>query len=84
MYSVILDSRLDFEIKEGYAIIFEFAKEDIIKTWPKLQVPPTVESKVTSMQTEKIRTAVLLVPRLWLTLLIAASISSCSYTTSKG
>ncbi|KAJ3494730.1 hypothetical protein NLG97_g3891 [Lecanicillium saksenae] len=37
---VILDARVDYEIKDGYAITFEFATDHIINgTWPKLQIP---------------------------------------------
>lgn len=55
MRSVILDSRVDYEMKKGYAITFEFATDDIIENWPKMKVPAKLGQKVASMQTETIR-----------------------------
>ncbi|RTE71387.1 hypothetical protein BHE90_014214 [Fusarium euwallaceae] len=52
---VILDSRVDYEMTEGYAITFEFATDDIIENWPKLEVPAKLGQKVASMQSETIR-----------------------------
>lgn len=56
LYSVILDSRVDYELKKGYAITLEFATDDIIQTtWPKLKVPATLEQEVVRMQSETIK-----------------------------
>lgn len=40
---------------EGYAITFEFAKEDITKNWPRLKVPASLEQKLVRMQSRTIR-----------------------------
>ena len=42
-------------MKEGYAITFEFATDEIIKDWPKLKVPEELEQKIASMQSDTIR-----------------------------
>lgn len=55
MCRVILDARVDYEMKEGYAITFEFATDDIINDWSKMVVPPKLGQKVARMQTEMIR-----------------------------
>ena len=55
MCRVILDSRVDYEMKEGYAITFEFATDDIIKNWSKMRVPAKLGQKVAGMQSEMIR-----------------------------
>lgn len=52
---VILDSRVDYEMKEGYVITFVFATDDIIENWSKMKVPAKLEQKVASMQSEIIR-----------------------------
>ena len=54
MCRVILDARVDYEMKEGYAITFEFATDSIIKNWPKMMVPTKLVQKVAGMQTEMI------------------------------
>ncbi len=54
MYRVILDSRVDYEMKEGYAITFEFATDDIIETWSKMKVPAKLGQKMASVQSETI------------------------------
>lgn len=54
MHRVILDSRVDYEMKKGYAITFEFAMDNIIKNWPKMRVPAHLGQKVARMQTEMI------------------------------
>ncbi|KAM7188712.1 hypothetical protein V8F33_010482 [Rhypophila sp. PSN 637] len=51
---VILDARLGFEIKEGYAITFLFAEEEVIVKWPKIGLPysKALAEKVSSMEKE--------------------------------
>ncbi len=39
----IFDTRIGFEIKEGYAITFEFATIDVVKNWPKMVLPSSQE-----------------------------------------
>uniref|UniRef100_A0A1Y1LJC5 Uncharacterized protein n=1 Tax=Photinus pyralis TaxID=7054 RepID=A0A1Y1LJC5_PHOPY len=53
---VILDARTNYEIKQGYAIKFEFVTEDLIKSWPKMVLPKSgvLERKVDSMQSAEI------------------------------
>jgi len=53
---VVLDSRIGYEIKEGYVIAFEFATEDLIKSWKKMILPDsrTLRDKVTNMGSERI------------------------------
>ncbi|KAG4425785.1 hypothetical protein IFR04_000992 [Cadophora malorum] len=48
----IFDARIGFELKEGYAITFEFATADVIKTWPKIVLPssPELIQKVGDME----------------------------------
>merc|ERR1712098_933154 len=52
----IFDARIGFELKEGYAITFEFATADVIKngikTWPKMVLPssPELIQKVGDME----------------------------------
>jgi len=36
---VIMDARLGFEIKAGYAITFMFGTEDVVASWPKIVLP---------------------------------------------
>ncbi|KAK4071304.1 hypothetical protein Purlil1_13471 [Purpureocillium lilacinum] len=53
----ILDGRVGFEIKKGYAITFEFATVDILDKWPKLILPntPGLAERVAGMQSSMIR-----------------------------
>jgi hypothetical protein len=54
---VIRDARLCTEIKEGYAITFIFATDDVVATWPKLLLPnsPELIRAVVKMETEHIK-----------------------------
>ncbi|KAJ3494997.1 hypothetical protein NLG97_g3709 [Lecanicillium saksenae] len=36
---VIMDARLGFEIRTGYAITFMFGTEDVVASWPKIVLP---------------------------------------------
>ncbi|KAH7151931.1 hypothetical protein B0J13DRAFT_582863 [Dactylonectria estremocensis] len=49
---VILDARLCFEIKQGYAITFMFATEDVVAKWAKIVLPhsTTLADKVAQME----------------------------------
>jgi hypothetical protein len=38
-FRIIFDTRIGFEIMEGYIIIFEFAIIDIVEIWPKIILP---------------------------------------------
>lgn len=51
-YRAICDSRTRFEIKKGYAIIFEFATPDIVVRWQKMKLPssPELIKKVGDME----------------------------------
>lgn len=54
---VIIDARTRYEIKEGYAIKFEFVTEDLVTTkWPKMMLPSmdSLRRKVDEMQSAKI------------------------------
>ena len=52
----IFDARIGFELKEGYAITFEFATIDVVergdKPWPKMVLPssPELIQKVGDME----------------------------------
>jgi hypothetical protein len=48
----ILDARLAFEIKDGFAITFAFTTEDELKTWAKMFLPrsPELAAKVAEME----------------------------------
>jgi hypothetical protein len=48
----IFDARIGFEIKEGYAITFEFATIDVVENWPKMILPssPELIQKVGDME----------------------------------
>lgn len=48
----ILDARLAFEIKDGFAITFAFTTEDELKTWAKMMLPrsPELAGKVAEME----------------------------------
>lgn len=37
--SVILDARLGFQIKKGYAITFVFATDEVLAKWKKIVLP---------------------------------------------
>ena len=52
----ILDARLSFEIKEGFAIMFAFTTEDELKTWTKMFLPnsPEFVRKVAEMESTNI------------------------------
>jgi hypothetical protein len=39
----IFDARIGFELKEGYAITFEFATIDIVKNWLKIVLSSSLE-----------------------------------------
>lgn len=51
-HRAICDSRTRFEIKAGYAIIFEFATPDIVVRWQKMKLPssPELIKKVEDME----------------------------------
>ena len=51
---VILDARLCFEIKKGYAITFMFGTEDVVIRWPKIDLPNStiLLEKVASLEKE--------------------------------
>ncbi|KAM4058165.1 hypothetical protein HRG_014529 [Hirsutella rhossiliensis] len=53
----VLDGRIGFEIKRGYAITFEFATVDILERWTKMTLPntPGLAEKVAGMQSSNIR-----------------------------
>jgi hypothetical protein len=53
----IFDARISFEIKQGYAITFEFATVDVVEKWPKMNLPdtPGLAQKVANMESSKIR-----------------------------
>jgi hypothetical protein len=55
--SAIFDARISFEIKQGYAITFEFATVDIVEKWPKMNLPyiPGLAQKVADMESSQIR-----------------------------
>ncbi|KAK8095123.1 uncharacterized protein PG998_014292 [Apiospora kogelbergensis] len=36
---VIVDSRVCFEMVEGYSIVFEFATADVVEKWDKMSLP---------------------------------------------
>jgi hypothetical protein len=42
-YRTIFDARIGFELKEGYAITFEFATIDVVEKWPKMMLPSSAE-----------------------------------------
>ena len=48
----IFDARIGFELKEVYAITFEFATADVVKNWPKMVLPssPELIQKVGDME----------------------------------
>ncbi|PVH69048.1 hypothetical protein DL98DRAFT_506210 [Cadophora sp. DSE1049] len=54
---VIFDARISFEIKQGYAITFEFATADVVEKWEKMNLPdtPGLAQKVADMESSKIR-----------------------------
>ncbi|KZL67538.1 hypothetical protein CT0861_00342 [Colletotrichum tofieldiae] len=54
---VVLDARLAFEIKIGYAITFIFATDEVVAAWPKISLPnsPEVVRKVVNMESQKIK-----------------------------
>ncbi|EFY90726.1 hypothetical protein MAC_03306 [Metarhizium acridum CQMa 102] len=54
---VILDARVGYEIRQGYAIVFEFAEHGIAYGWKKMMLPGTKElrDKVQQMQSKDIR-----------------------------
>lgn len=45
---MILDARLGLELKQGYAITFVFATEDVLGKWPAMFLPnlPLLKQKV--------------------------------------
>jgi alpha-glucuronidase len=51
---VVLDARLGFEIKEGYAITFLFAVDEVIANWAKIVLPYSerLVEKVSNMKKE--------------------------------
>ncbi|KAK3328704.1 hypothetical protein B0T19DRAFT_357440 [Cercophora scortea] len=51
---VILDARLGFEIKQGYAITFLFAANEVLANWAKIILPHSeaLEEKVSDMEKE--------------------------------
>ncbi|GKU05488.1 unnamed protein product [Fusarium langsethiae] len=53
---VVLDSRVGYEMKEGYPIIFEFGTEDVVKNWAKMILPKLsgLPQKVAEMESPKI------------------------------
>lgn len=53
---VILDARLGFETKQGYAITFMFATDEVLTGWPKMVLPnsPGLVGKVVDMDSPKI------------------------------
>jgi hypothetical protein len=57
----IFDARIGFELKEGYAITFEFATADVVergeKPWPKMVLPssPDMERDLENRKFQKIR-----------------------------
>ncbi|KAF5122359.1 hypothetical protein E5D57_012836 [Metarhizium anisopliae] len=53
---VILDARVGYEIRQGYAIVFEFAEHGIAYGWKKMMLPGTKElrDKVQQMQSKDI------------------------------
>ena len=53
---VILDARLGFEIRQGYAITFMFATDDVLAAWPKMILPNLrmLIEKVADMESPKI------------------------------
>ncbi|KAK5212200.1 hypothetical protein LTR41_002442 [Exophiala xenobiotica] len=53
---VILDARLGFETKKGYAITFMFATDEVLAGWPKMILPdsPGLVAKVIDMKSPKI------------------------------
>jgi len=54
---VILDARVGFEIKQGYAITFLFATDDVITKWAKIVLPSSegLRQKVAEMEKESTR-----------------------------
>ncbi|KAK8144788.1 hypothetical protein G3M48_005346 [Beauveria asiatica] len=54
---VILDARIKYEIKTGYAITFELGTEDLVRDWPKMELPKleVLERKVASMQSAEVQ-----------------------------
>ncbi|OAA38528.1 hypothetical protein ISF_09886 [Cordyceps fumosorosea ARSEF 2679] len=48
---VILDARMKYEIKTGYAITFEFGTEELVRKWPKMELPKleVLKQKVASI-----------------------------------
>ncbi|AEO57119.1 hypothetical protein MYCTH_2056329 [Thermothelomyces thermophilus ATCC 42464] len=54
---VILDARLGFEIKEGYAITFLYATDEVIANWAKIVLPysKALVEKVSDMEKESTR-----------------------------
>ncbi len=53
---VVLDSRVGFEMQEGYPIIFAFGAEDVVKNWVKMILPKLdgLPQKVANMESPKI------------------------------
>ncbi len=51
---MILDARLGFEIKQGYAITFLFAVDEVIANWAKIVLPysEALVGKVSDMERE--------------------------------
>jgi hypothetical protein len=51
-YRAILDTRLAFEIKDGFIITSAFITEDEVKTWAKMLLlrSPELVAKVTKME----------------------------------
>ncbi|KAI0388406.1 hypothetical protein F5Y17DRAFT_452932 [Xylariaceae sp. FL0594] len=54
---VILDARLGFEIKQGYAITFLFAVDEVVAKWAKIILPYSegLAKKVADMEKESIK-----------------------------
>ncbi|RSL40390.1 hypothetical protein CEP51_016705, partial [Fusarium floridanum] len=50
---VILDSRVGFELIQGYVLVHEFAREDLVEDWVKMEVPSALKAKAHSLESEK-------------------------------